>query len=208
VVLLFALTPNICAQDAETKRFVVISKNTYQDLLNAAFPTGEWDPRLLYRITILIQPSSAPESKIVINRKSDTTQVLEYMAMNGNIYAQANAYKKRHGLEDFQKMLSMIRVQKRSLEMPSSETDVWHKQLFEQFEQALLDVKRTTEKSMIQHTADVVIDGTTYDVMYEAGTNAVSFSVYDAEIHSTEVTGEMGFVRWINRLRLAIAKRK
>ena len=209
VMLLFQLSASesrtrLLAQDP-LKSYKVISRETYERVLDTVFQRDEANRD--YDFVLRFEPSTAPESQIVIKRAAGKTQVVEYTSLSGNIYRKLDNMKANGGKEDSVEMAKLVQVRKRLLEAPEAQVNQWRS--------SLPGMMAASMKLLEQRSAEaasgigtITIDGTFYSLWYDQVGTHMSIGVWDHEVSNREITGELEVVRWMNAVRRDVEKLK
>src|SRR6266705_5545713 len=168
---------HVFAQDA-LNSYEVISHKTHERVLDIVFEQDrvKWD----YDLVLRFEPTFAPESQIVIKRRVDKTEVVEYTSVSGNIYRKLNSWKANGRMEDAVEMAKLIQVMKRLIEIPNDEID-WRRGLVESIGPSM----KVLEERRLQYEKGVgaiALDGTFYSLWYNQVGSHLSFTLLDHEI--------------------------
>jgi len=218
--LILALAPRVAVvgshgvlftQNERQKPSRVISQAGYNRALDILFPRDTYSrdqtTRTVFALILRFKPSFRPETQIVIKRKLDGVEVVEYTSLDGNIYSKLNDALARAGYEDAAvEMAKLIRVRRRMVEVPERRVKQWHKDFLNSMGDSAKALKRRSRQFDKDGTLTVAVDGTFYDLWYEPGVDEMSFSVYDEEVDDLHPTGDLRLVRWMNAVRLEIGK--
>jgi len=187
------------------KSYRVVSHETHERVLDIVFEREKADRD--YDFIIQFEPSSAPESQIVVRRVSGKIELVEYSSLSGNIYSKLDGVMARGGKEDPVEMAKLIQVRKRVIEVPPTQIMLWRRALADSVATSI----RTLEQRSVEAekgTGTIAVDGTFYHLWYDQVGSHISFSLLDQEVNDREVTGELALVRWMNSVRLNVAKRR
>jgi hypothetical protein len=187
------------------KSYRAVSHETHERVLDIVFEREKADRD--YDFVIRFEPSSAAESQIVVRRVSGKIELVEYSSLSGNIYSKLDGMMARGGKEDPVEMAKLIQVRKRVIEVPPAQIMLWRRALADSVATSI----RTLDQRIVEAekgTGTVAVDGTFYHLWYDQVGSHISFSLLDQEVNDREVTGELALVRWMNSVRLNVAKRR
>lgn len=193
-------------QDSEPKSNKVISQETYNRVLDIVFPRDE--PAGNYYLVLRFRPSFHPQSQVVIKRGVDKVEVIEYTSLSGNIYSKLDELVSHGGKEDAVEMAKLIKVRRRSLQVPNAQVKQWHATFLESLGESLKTFRKRSEEFDKAGTIGVVLDGTFYDLWYSQGVSEMSFSFYDEEVSDQQPNGVLKTVQWMNVVRRDVEKLK
>lgn len=187
------------------KAYEVISPATYETVLDIAFACDK--PRQDYDLVLRFEPSNAPESQIYIKRTPTKTEVIEYTSLSGNIYLKLSNIVRDGGKEDAAELAKQIQVKKRALDVPAAQASKWLDRLPDVTASTmkLLERRRAGE---LKGVGTITIDGTRYSFSYKQVESSGGAEMWDDEISDSKVTGQFALVRWMNSVRLDVAKLK
>jgi len=192
--------------DDTVKNNKIISQEAYNRVLDILFPRDE--PRGDYGLVLRFKPSFHRESQVVIKRGVDKVEVIEYTSLNGNIYSKLNELMSHGAKEDPAELAKLIKVGRRSIQVPYAQIKQWHTSFLESLGQSLITFKNRSEEFDRAGTISVVIDGTFYDLWYGQGINDMSFSFYDEEVSEKLPDGQLKVVQWMNTVRRDVERLK
>ena len=193
-------------QATRLKSYKVVSPETYNRVLDISFPRDDPDPsKTILAIVLRFKPSFKPESQIVIRRRLDKVEVIEYTSLNGNIYSKLDNVMAYGGKEDAVEMAKLIKVRRRSIEVPYAQVKQWHMNLLDRIGESLKAFKEKSEE-YDRGTVTLALDGAAYDLWYEQGLNKISFSLYDEEVNDLRPNGDFKLVQWMNAIRRKIGR--
>jgi hypothetical protein len=193
-------------QESGPKSNKLVSDETYKRVLDIVFPRNE--PAGDYYLVLRFRPSFHPTSQVVIKRGLDKVEVIEYTSLSGNIYMKLNEFMSHGGKEDAVEMAKLIKVRRRSLQVPNAQVKQWHTSFLESLGESLKTFRKRSEQFDKAGTVDVVLDGTFYDMWYSQDISDMSFSFYDEEVSDRQPNGVLKAVRWMNFVRQEVEKLK
>jgi len=162
----------------------------------------------IFEFVLRFEPSFHATSQVIIRKRIDKIEVVEYTSPDGNIFDKLNEILDQGGQEDAVAMAKSIRVWRREIRVSDIQIKRWYTSFFE----ALASTEKELNKRGIQsdktRSATLVLDGTTYDVWYTQGLDKISLSLYDVEVDTPGSGGELKLTQWMNRVRRDIAKSK
>jgi hypothetical protein len=183
----------------------VISRDAYESVLDLIFPKDISEPdKTYFSIIIRIKPSFDIERQIIIRKTVGKYSVLLYEAVDGNIYRKLNHIINDRQITNPEELAKFLKVSKRTVSLPHKQVENWHAAFLNALSRSLDKLQYDLEELEKQGTVTVLLDGTTYELWYEQGMNKIAFSVYDAELTKSEVTGILPLVRWMNTVRLEV----
>jgi hypothetical protein len=191
-------------QDGLLKSYKVVSQETYNRVLDILFPQGDLG---VVTIVLRFEPSFQPESQIIIRKDLDKAEVIEYTSLSGNIYSKLNDVMAHGGKEDAVEMAKLIKVRRRSVEVPYAQIKQWHTGLLASIRESLNVFKEKLDE-YDTGTSTIALDGTFYDLWYEQVGDKFSFKLYDEEINDLRSTGKFKLVQWMNTVRRDVRKLK
>ena len=193
-------------QEGRLKSYKVVSPETYNRVLEILFPRNDPDPgKTIFAFVLRFKPSFQPELQIIIRRRLDKVEVVEYTSLNGNIYSKLDDVMAHGGKEDAVEMAKLIKVRRRSIAVPYAQVKQWHMSLLDSVGESLKAFKEKSEE-YDRGTVTLALDGTAYDLWYEQGLNKMAFSLYDEEINDLRSTGDFKLVQWMNSVRREVVK--
>ena len=181
------------------KSHKVLSHETETRVLDILFPRDETAKNYLF--VLRFRPSFHPESQIVVKGDGDKIEVLEYTLLSGNIYDKLDDVLAHGGSEDAVEMARLIKVRRRSIEVPYSKVKQWRAGFLGSFCELSKSFRDQTEKLDKKGTITLVLDGTYYDLWDNQGMNKMSFSFYDEEVSEQQPNGALKMVQWMNAVR-------
>ncbi len=193
------------AQESARKSYPVVSRETYNRVLDILFPRDDPDPsQTVFALVLRFKPSFSPESQIVIKKdvnKVEKVEVVVYTSLDGDIYQRLNEALERGGKEDAAKMAKSIRVKRRTVSIHYTLVKQWHKNFLDSISGSLKVFEQKLDKYDEAGTVSFALDGTTYDLWYEQGVHKMAFSLYDFEGDTPGDDGEFRLVQWMNAVR-------
>lgn len=165
------------------------------------------DGPAIFAIVLRFEPNFQPESQIIIRRELDKAEVVEYTSLSGNIYGKLNDVIAQGGKEDAVEMAKLIKVRKRSIEVPYAQVKQWHSGFLLSIKESLNGFKERIEE-YDTGTTTIALDGTFYDLWYKQISNEMSFRVYDQAVEVRRLTGDFKLVQWMNAVRREVEKLK
>jgi len=194
------------AQERSTSMNPVVSATTYDKVLDAVFPREDPDTsRTIFMFVLRFKPSFKPESQIVVRKAVEGTDVIEYVALNGNIYARLNDFLAHGGNENVVNMSKLITVRKTSVRVSYAQVKKWYNDLLVNIAASTGEFSRRVEEFDKSGDRYALLDGTTYELFYEQESKAY-FSLYDIEVDTPGSDGKFKLVQWMNTLRREIAR--
>jgi hypothetical protein len=189
------------------KPLKVISRDVYDAVLDIVFPRDSPDPSKTYSSIIMrFKPSFDVERQIVIRNTSGSYEVLEYEAIDGNIYGRLNHLINEGRSTKPEEMAKFLKVSKHTINLPRQQVENWHAAFLNSVARSLDKFRRSLEELEKEGTVTLPLDGTIYELWYEQGMNKIAFSVYDVELTKPEATGDLPLVRWMNMIRLEVER--
>lgn len=201
-LLLLFTAVSVCSQNADRHVHRVVDRGVYESLLANSFSVPSWDPNMLFRMIVLVKPSFAPEAQVLITRWQDSTATEEFATADSNIYRKLNLSSNANDRQELQRVMSNVHIIRRKVSVPPQEADRWTSLLFDASEHDLSELNRQLQQEAKEQTAQIVMDGSTYTVTYEQGSDNFTFTLYDEEINGANVTGRFAVVRLLNTIRL------
>lgn len=196
---------NALPQDGNPQSYKVISKETYERVLNTVFPRdGEGRG---YDFILRFEPSFAPESQIIIRSTANKVEMLEYTSLSGNIYKKLNSVVAQGGKEDVVAMAKLIQVRKRLIDVPIAQSKKWRRSLVDSFDSSMKILEQRNNEAA-RGVGTITLDGTFYNFWYDQAGSHISFNILDEEVSDYEVTGILKLVQWMNSVRMDVAKLK
>jgi hypothetical protein len=192
---------------ASAGTYRVVSPETYDGVLNSVFRTSESDSHYIYRIIIRLRPTFAAESEIVITREANRVRG-EMLVADANVHRRLNELKKHGGKESVMGMATLIHVKQIPMTLSASDADRWRDRIIADIPETIETLKHRSDIEANDHTAEIALDGTLYEIAYESGRDSVKLGINDSEIDSSQVTGDFKLVRAVNELRLSISGSK
>ena len=216
---LIILAPQICsanahcgssAQQSTSKSHRVVSRETYSRVLDILFPREDPNPsETIFQFILRFRPSFQLTSQIVIRRRLDKVQVVEYSSMDGNVYSKLNEALARGSKEDAVELAKLIRVQRKEISVPHAEIKRWYTSFFDSLNSTTTTLQQRGEEFDKKGGSEsILLDGTIYDLWYEQRLTSLSFNLYGVEIDSPGGDGDFKLVQWMNSIRRDVQKRK
>ncbi len=198
---------NIASQTQLPKPLKIISRDAYDAVLDIVFPRDNPEPDKTYvSIIIRFKPSFDVERQIVIRNTSGNYEVLEYEAVDGNIYDRLNHLINEGQNTKPEEMAKLLKISKRAVNIPRKQIENWHAAFLNNVARSLDKFRQSLEELEKEGTVTLPLDGTIYELWYEQGMNKIAFSVYDVELTKPDATGVMPLVRWMNTVRLEVER--
>jgi hypothetical protein len=191
-------------QEGRLKSYKVVSQETYNRVLDILFPQ---DDSSMVTIVLRFEPSFQPESQIVIKRGLNKAEVIEYSSLSGNIYSKLNNVMARGGKEDAIEMAKLIKVRRRSMEVPYARVKRWHADFLDSVSESMNAFKEKLDE-YDTGTSTTALDGTFYDLWYKHISNEMSFRVYDQAIEVPRLVADLKLVQWMNAVRQEVGRLK
>jgi hypothetical protein len=197
------------SQDKPQGVYPVVSWETYNRILDMVFPRDDLDTsKTVFEFVLRFEPSFHSTSQVVVRKRLDRIEVVEYTSPDGNIFDKLNELLDRAGKEDAVAMAKSIRVKRREIAISDTQIKRWYATFFDSLVVTTKSVRAKGEKSDKSHTATFVLDGTTYNVWYKQNLETFSLSLYDVEVDTPGSDGELKLVQWMNSIRREVAKSK
>jgi hypothetical protein len=197
------------SQDKPQRTYPVVSWETYNRVLDVVFPRDDPDTtKTIFEFVLRFEPSFHSTSQVIIRKRVDKIEVVEYTSPDGNIFDKLNEILDQGSKEDAIAMAKSIRVKRREITVPETQIKRWYTTFFDGLastEKALNERGVQSDKS---RTATFVLDGTTYNVWYKQGLDKISLSLYDVEIDTRGSDGELKLAQWMNSIRREVTKSK
>ena len=190
------------ARQGQLKSFKVVSPETYNRVLDMLFPRGDSG---IVTIVLRFEPSFQPESQITIRSGQDKSEVIEYKSLSGNIYSKLSDVIAHGGKEDAVEMAKLIKVGRRSIEVPYAQVKQWHARFLVSVSDSLNSFKGKIDE-YDTGTSTIALDGTFYYLWYKQISNEISFKLYDHEVNSQGATGDFKLVQWMNIVRREVER--
>lgn len=214
-VLIFMQVGSISAQsgssqDSSQKSFRVVSEETYNRVVDILFPRDDPDrSKTVFELVLRFEPSFHSMSQIVIRKRKDKVEVVEYTSLDGNIYDKLNETLEHGGKEDAVAMAKSIRVRQREISVPSAQVKRWYATFFYSLAVTSKTLReRGEEFDRTGGSETILLDGTTYSLWYKQRLNRMSFSLYDVEVDTPDADNEFKLVQWMNAVRRDVGKTK
>ena len=187
------------------KSYKLVSHETHERVLDIVFERDEANRE--YDFVLRFEPSSAPESQIIVKKAIGTFEVTEYRSSSGNIYSKLNSLMAQGSKEDAVEMAKLVQVEKSVIEVPTEQVRQWRRSLAN----AIGGSMKTLEQRAVEAergVGTITLDGTFYCLVYDQIGDHFSIRLLDHEVSNQEVTGQLELVRWMNAVRLDVAKRR
>jgi hypothetical protein len=192
------------------KSYRVINQEIYNRILDELFPRDDPEPdKTVFELILRFRPSFRPTSQIVIRRRVDKVQVVEYTSLDGNIYAKLNEILQRGGNEDLLVMAKSIKVKRTEINVPLAQVQQWYSTFFDSLNtmtRTLREKGKEFDKTGGSET--ILLDGTSYDLWYRQRVHKLDISLYDIEVDTPGTDGEFRLVQWMNSVRRDVRKLK
>src|SRR6266446_498589 len=192
----------LLAQDP-LKSYKVISHETHERVLDIVFQRDEANRD--YDFVLRFEPSFAPESQITVKKAVGKIEVVTYRSLSGNIYKKLNSVMAQGGKEDPVEMAKLIEVDRKVIEVPITQVRQWRRTLASGIAASMKTLEGRSIESE-RGIGTVTLDGTVYSLWYDQVGSHISFRLLDQEVSNREITGQFGLVRWMNAVRLDVAK--
>jgi hypothetical protein len=197
------------SQDQPQRTYPVVSWETYDRVLDIVFPRADPDTsKTIFEFVLRFRPSFHATSQIVIRKRVDKIEVVEYTTPDGNIFDKLNEILDRGGKEDAVAMAKSIRVKRREISVPSTQVKQWYATFFDSLVVTTKTVRERGERSDKTRSVTLVLDGTTYDLWYKQSLDTISLSLYDVEVDTPASDGELKLVQWMNAVRREVGRLK
>ena len=195
-------------EDSAPKSYPVVSRETYNRVLDILFPRDDPDPsKTVFELILRFRPSFQSTSQMVIRRRVDKVEVVEYTSLDGNIYGKLNETLARGGKEDAVEMAKSIKVKRREISVPYTQVKRWYAAFFDSLASTTKMLQeRGEEFDKTEGGETILLDGTIYDLWYEQRLNKMSFSLYDIEVDTPGDDGDFKLVQWMNAVRRDVGK--
>ena len=195
------------SQEQPQKTYPVISRETYERVLDTVFPRHDPDTsKTIFEFVLRFRPSFHATSQIVIRKRVDKIEGVEYTSPDGNIFDKLNEILNHGGKEDPVAMAKSIRVKRREITLPDTQLKRWYNGFFDNLAITEKALKQRGEEADKTRTLTLVLDGTTYEFWYRENLNDMSLSLYDVEIETPGSDGELKLAQWMNSIRREVAK--
>lgn len=197
-------------QDNAPKSYPVVSRETYNRVLEILFPRDDPDPsKTVLELVLRFRPSFQSTSQMIIRRRIDKVEVVEYTSLDGNIYSKLNETLARGGKEDAVEMAKSIRIKRREISVPYTHAKRWYASFFDSLASTTKTLRESGQEfDKTGGNETILLDGTIYDLWYEQRLNKMSFSLYDVEVDTPGADGEFKLVQWMNAVRREVGKLK
>ncbi len=197
-------------QESIPKSYSVVSRETYNRVLEILFPRNDLNPSdTVFELVLRFRPSFQPTSQIVIRRRVDKVEVVEYTSLDGNIYGKLNEILARGGKEDAVEMAKAVKVKRRESSVPYAQVKRWYASFFDSLPSTTKTLREVGEEfDKTGGSESFILDGSTYDLWYEQRLNKMSFSLYDVEVNNPGSDGEFKLVQWMNAVRREVGRLK
>jgi hypothetical protein len=194
----------------EPQRFYpVVSRETYNRVLDMVFPRDDPDTsKTIFEFILRFRPSFHSTSQVLIRKRVDRIEVVEYTSPDGNIFDKLNDMLDRGRKEDAVALAKSIRVKRREINVTDTQIKRWYATFFDGLAATEKTLNERGEQSDKTRTLKVILDGTTYDVWYKQSLNELSLSLYDVEVETSASDGELKLVQWMNSIRREVTKSK
>lgn len=211
IAMLCALScaQNIVSHDQVQRTNPIVNWETYDRVLDALFPRDDADTsKTIFEFVLRFEPSFHATSQIVIRKRVDKVQVVEYTSPDGNVFDKLNETLGRGGKEDPVEMAKSIRIIRREIPVSDARIRRWFDGLFDSLVVTENAVRHRGNQADKVRTLTLPLDGTTYNLWYKQGLNKISLSLYDVEVDTPGSDGELKLVQWMNSVRREVAKSK
>jgi hypothetical protein len=190
--------------------YKVISNKTYDDVLDVVFPREIENKReTVWQLVLRFMPNSEPESQIVIRKTIVGYELIELKSSNGVIFSTLNQWITKNGKEDVLEMAKVIKVEQREVKTNSKVITGWYNIFFESIPLTAQSLKFSSQEfERTNGSIGLRLHGTYYEVWFLYKGNKINFVIYDQEVNDNKITGEYALVKWMNKVRLQIKKKK
>ena len=193
----------------QSRTFPMVSDATYKRVLDILFPTDDAErAKTFLAMTLRFAPSSRPESQIIIRRRRETTQVVEYTSASGNIYQKLNEALSRGERDDPNEMVKQLRARRRTVTVPIVRIKQWHVAFLDAVSKSTSLFLQRAESFDKSGEESVAVHGAFYELSYTQGMNLMSFKFYDQDLGESLPTGESRLAQWMNSVRLEVENLK
>jgi hypothetical protein len=193
-------------QEIPSKSYKLISTETHDRVLEILF--SRYNLKGDYWFVLRFKPSSSPESQIVVREERDKIEVVEYTSLSGNIYSKLNSIMAEGGKEDAIEMAKLIKVGKRSIDIPDAQARQWRTSFFKSIGDSIKAFKQRSEE-YDKGIGTLTIDGTFYNLWYHHVDHiTIAFDFYDEEVRDRQPNGDLKLVQWMNAVRRDIERLK
>jgi hypothetical protein len=200
----FGCNSKICAQE---KTYPVLGSEDYNAILDKLFPRDVLDkPGRNFILVLRYKPSFGAESQIVISGRDDDVNVVEFTASENVYYKLADVMEKT-GEENSVELARYIPVKKRELKIPLRQLNVWRRNLIDSVSRALRPkvLESTLPRAKTLTQTD---DGTDYELWDSSFAGEVYFNPSGSEEGGRDFSGKRAFIKWLERIKQDISKRK
>ena len=195
------------SQDTVPKSYPVISRETYNRVLEILFPRDDPDSsKTVFELVLRFRPSFQPTSQIVIRKRVDKVEIVEYTSLEGNIYRKLNEALASGSKEDAVELAKLIRVQRKEIRIPHDQIQQWYADFLDSLSETTTLKERGEEFDKTEGSETILLDGTIYDLWYQQRLNKMKFSLYDVEVDTPGSDGEFKLVKWMNALRREVGR--
>jgi hypothetical protein len=203
LLLTLCVTP-VCAQNLKAtwqQEQYVVDNETYERVLDLVFPRNTLAGVFGYSFIIRYRPNSEPESQITVINEAGKIEVVEYSPADGNIYEQLNRVFKRTKRQNATYMAKQIRINKRVVDIASSEIKRIRESLYDHICLATRYERQIVNENM--ETAPLLIDdGTRYALWYR-GAGRIHYDLIGSAIARD---AEHPLIQWIREVGRMINK--
>jgi hypothetical protein len=216
LLLLLPHSSNVKAQSGSPtqsipiQRKTIVESDTYRRVLETLFP--QHDPAAggtLWKIVLRFNPSSQPESQIIIQQSADDIsrfQIIEYELPDGSIYNQLNQYLAQGNKTDVTQMAKSIKVKRKEANITRAQARQWRMTFYPALNSTTNRLRVEAEAIEKTGTEAFVIHGAFYEVWLYQGLKKISVSLQDVDIDKARPGGEYKLVQWMNSVRLSVGK--
>jgi hypothetical protein len=208
-ILALPFCSNCPAQDTATATHSVVTRKTYEGVLDRLFPRDDPDTdNSLQTFVIRFKPSFQPESQINVRQTWDRIEVTEYRVSGGNVYQRLNEILANGGAEDEAAMAKSIDVRTRNFSIPQRQSDRWHARLLDGIARSTATLRTSLVYVERTRQINLPLDGTFYQIWYSQGLSKMSMELYDVEIDKRGAKPEFDLVEWMFSLRREVSALK
>ena len=208
-LVLWALLNNSITYGQE-KTIRVLEIEDYGKILDMLFPRDVFDEYEYKRSFVLVlryKPSFDAETQIVIAGRENGINVVEFTSLDGNVYYKLGEIMEKTGQKSSVELAKYIRVKKRELKIPLRQLNIWRRNLID-------SVSRSVRPKVLESTlpaatmANVTDDGTRYELWDSSLSGEIYFTPSGIEENGRDFSGKRSLIRWMERVRREVDKRK
>lgn len=202
-LLLMCVACTAHAQDEQS--LSNISVEEYDQVMDLLFPLDELRNDRESVTILRYKPSFEAESQIVMIRREGYFQIVEYKSLDGNLFYRLDGMSSVRELSPAE-MVKKVRVAKRELRVPYPEAQEWRRNLLASVYAYMRP--KSLKYSPPPKVISVMMDGTSYELWDTWGRWNLHFELQGGSTHKGAPPLEASFIKWMNVVRQAVAKRK